>query len=88
MLRTYNVGKKIKTTIKLFFEKLQLIYSIFKKPKIKQAYKGTSLKRLLDTRCHFQATKTIFENFHEIVAALEEIKCNRSIKMDGEDIVF
>lgn len=76
--------------IREFFDQIQLIYSAFKKPKIKKMYEGTAVKRLIETRWtgHFQSTKAVLENYAEIVSTLEVVendKYNR-MKLDGDDI--
>lgn len=73
--------------MKQFFEQLQLLYTFFRKPKVKNLYQGKSIKRLLDTRWtgYLQATKAVFENFSEIVSTLDEAKSAKT-NLDGEDI--
>lgn len=76
--------------VKEFFEQIQLIYTAFKKPKIKKVYEGSGVKRLIDTRWtgHYQATKSVFENYTNIVATLHTVKNDiyNTLKLDGDDI--
>lgn len=53
----------------------------------KNIYKGKSVKRLLDIRWtgHLQITKTVSENYSEIISALEQVK-NYSVPLHGKDI--
>lgn len=73
-----------------FFEQIQLIYTSFKKPKIKKLYEGSALKRLLDTRWtgHYQTTKVVHENYSKIVDTLIKVKNDKNnlLKLDGDDI--
>lgn len=75
--------------VKDFFEQIQMLYTSFKKPKIKKLYEGTAVKRLIDTRWsgHLQATKAVLQNYSEIVTTLEKVKDDKSnsIKLDGDD---
>lgn len=67
-----------------------MIYTAFKKPKIKKMYEGTAIKRLIDTRWtgHHQATKAVRANYPQIVATLQKVKDDRfnRLKLDGDDI--
>lgn len=53
----------------------------------KNIYKGKSVKRLLDIRWtdDLQITKTVSENYSEIISALEQVN-NYSVPLDGKDI--
>ena len=77
-------------SVKQFFEQIQMIYTAFRKPKIRKMYEGTAVKRLIDTRWtgHFQATKAVRENYAQIVATLEKVKNDKynQIDLDGDDI--
>lgn len=77
--------------VRLFFEHIKLIYTLFKKPKIRKLYEGKSVARLLDTRWtgHLKATKSVIENYSPIVATLKEVASanNKSLKIDSEDLV-
>lgn len=79
-------------SVKEFFEQIQLIYKSFKKPKVKQLYEGSAIKRLIDTRWtgHFQAVKAIRQNYVAIVNTLGQIKDDKSNKqgLDGDDIAI
>lgn len=81
--------KKV-ASVKEFFEQIQMIYTAFKKPKIKKMYEGTAIKRLIDTRWtgHYQATKAVRANYPQIVATLEQVKNDNynRMKLDGDDI--
>lgn len=83
---------KIIQSIKEFFEQIQLIYTSFKKPKIKQLYEGSAVKRLIDTRWtdHYEATKAVRQNYAEIVRTLNRVKNDKSnaIHLDGDDIAI
>lgn len=78
--------------IKEFFEQIQLIYTSFKKPKIKKLYDGSAIKRLIDTRWtgHFQATKAVYQNYSEIVNTLKRVSEDEqnALKLDGDDIAI
>ena len=73
-IRRY-IANRIVTAVSselLFFEQIQMIYTAFRKPKIRKMYEGTAVKRLIDTRWtgHFQAVR---ENYAQIVATLEKV---------------
>lgn len=81
--------KKV-SAVKEFFDQLQLIYTSFKKPKIKKMYEGHALKRLIDTRWtgHYQSTKAVLESYIEIVSVLNHVREDeRNLsRLDGDDI--
>lgn len=76
-------------SIKAFFEQIQLIYTSFKKPKIKKLYEGTAIKRLIETRWtgHLQSTKAVHSNYVEIVNTLKRVKDDKknSLHLDGDE---
>lgn len=78
--------------VKELFDQIQLIYSTFKKPKIKKIYEGSAVKRLIDTRWtgHYQSTKAVLANYTEIVSALKYVQDDKrnSLKLDGDDIAI
>lgn len=77
-------------SVKEFFEQLKLIYSTFRKPKIKKMYEGSAVKRLIDTRWtgHYQATKAVLANYTDIVSVLKHFQDDQqnTLNLDGDDI--
>lgn len=68
-------------TVKLeFFDHIQMIYTAFKKPKIKKMYEGTAVKRLIYTRWtgHHQAAKAVRTNYPQIVSTLRKLKDDKN----------
>lgn len=63
-------------SVKHFFDQVQLIYTMFHKPKIKKVYEGQSVTRLLDTRWtgHSKAAKSLLKNYKDVVDTLVQIK--------------
>ncbi|KAJ6644666.1 Zinc finger MYM-type protein 1 [Pseudolycoriella hygida] len=84
-----HVVKQIQA-VKEFFDQLQLIYTMLKKPKIKKIHEGKSMKRLIDTRWtgHKDAAKAILQNYYEFVDTFKLAVKNISKEIDGEDIAI
>lgn len=72
--------------VKQFFDQLQLIYTMLRKPKIKKLYEGGYVKRLLDTRWtgHFKSAKSTLKNYKAVVETLGQVE-NSLNEIDGDD---
>ena len=83
-----NVVTRI-NAIKQYFDHVSLIYSFFQKIKAAEIYKGSSIKRVLDTRWNDQlsAIVAILSNYAEIADALQKIGSNQLNQFDGETVV-
>lgn len=82
------------SSIREFFDQIQLIYHTFKKPKITKIYEGSKIiiKNLIETRWtgHFRATISVCRNFRGIVETLNKIKHDKekTFQLDGDDIAI
>ena len=61
---------------------LSAVYSSFKLSNVSEAYEGTSVERLIDTRWsgHLKSSKFIKENYSEIKRSLETTTTNRKLE--------
>lgn len=84
-----HVIKQIQT-VKEFFDQLQLVYTMLKKPKIKKIHEGKSMHRVIDTRWtgHKGAVHAMLQNYVDFVNTFEQAVKNTSNKIDGEDIAI
>lgn len=74
--------------VRRYFEILKLIYTLFKKPKIRKIYEGKSVVRLLDTRWtgHLKASKAILGSYNSIVATIKRAIDDKKLKIESEDV--
>lgn len=76
--------------VREFFDQLQLIYTMLRKPKIKKINEGKSMKRLIETRWtgHKNATRAMLQNYNGFVDTFKLAVRNTSKDIDGEDIAI
>lgn len=70
-----------------FFDQLKLIFTTFRKPKVRKLYDGHSLKRLLETRWsgHYNSVKSLKSNYKDVISTLNKIKNDIDVDICGDD---
>lgn len=76
--------------IEEYFSIVTTLYNFFKKAAVSEAYGGSALKRLIETRWsgHFDSTKNIYKNYSEIVNALLIASKSRKLKCEDRAVAI
>lgn len=74
--------------VREFFDQLQLIYTMLRKPKIRKIHEGQSMKRVIETRWtgHKNAASAMLQNYSGFVDTFKLAIKNTSKNIDGEDV--
>lgn len=75
----------IVTMIRHYFDQLNYMGKFMRRFKVQQLYEGTQILKLIETRWagHVRATKSVLQNFSEILKALPQVTGD---KFEGDDV--
>lgn len=75
---------------RLFFDQVRLLHKFFQRFKVRRAYEGTNIPRLIETRWsgHLKAIQTIVKNYDQLLDALSKIRNENAHEFDAADIAL
>lgn len=76
--------------VRHFFDQQRVIYSFFKKTRVKRVYQGKAVQRLIETRWsgHARANSAFLNSYEQIVETLPKIRPGSEILFDGEEVTL